>query len=363
MLFYGGKAVKRFFYRNLRKGNLICVGISCILFCVILIVGMVDNAKQNIRQVNNLLSENYVPFEMHIDLKEIINRIKTEKNIIIRNGNGVIFEQGIDTEGLYFNGEYKNHYNIIEGRFFNKEDFDKGNKLVVIGKNLLSKTKTENSKRYIYRANTTFEVIGVMGNKNEPSKFDDLLIYNMDILGEDILDIPESNWIIDSLIKTETELRTILNNINKDKDSIHIHTKEQIPNPLKQALQEKKNNVINCIIIIICIFISLGKAIAFWINNISKEIAIRKVAGANKKKIYGEVVRRYSLFFIIATMISVVMYNTAKYLNILGNIKVTLNIFNSIIFLSVFVIIGFISISIALYNVSKIQIVDKLKGK
>ncbi len=77
-------------------------------------------------EANNFKTENNVIFMFNKenlkteDLIKAFNKIKLEKNIILTHEAGKVFIPGAAQVGIYFNGAYKNPYNLLEGRFLLK---------------------------------------------------------------------------------------------------------------------------------------------------------------------------------------------------------------------------------------------------
>ena len=51
---------------------------------------------------------------------------------------------------IFFNNKFIGGYNLLEGRFFNIEDFNGDGNKVVVGKDILKTAKTEGNNKYIY---------------------------------------------------------------------------------------------------------------------------------------------------------------------------------------------------------------------
>ncbi|MBQ6172535.1 MAG: ABC transporter permease [Clostridia bacterium] len=122
--------------------------------------------------VQNNTGEN--PSEAKVNIKEI--GANAENAIINRYINA--FYKGddfIDERGLYFNG-YIDPVNMLEGRFFTKEESAGKEKIAVVGKEIYNKYVTVNENNEpIYHCDALdmdLKVIGVMGKEDQATSID-----------------------------------------------------------------------------------------------------------------------------------------------------------------------------------------------
>ncbi len=354
---------------KLRHTQFIIICIVTMSIFVSLITSYVEKERKSILELNNFKSKNSVNFSIGENIENFerintINSLKKNKDIIITHLYGMRFEPGTMGEGIYFNGEYKNGYNLLQGRFFNKSDFESDKKIVVIGKGVLDKTHVKNGKRYILSGTDEYEVIGVIGKKNVQTRYDILVLYNLncELNNKDI--ISDTNWTLDSLSTEEKKLQDMLCEINEEHKDVRIllKYKEGQFNPLESALRSSDFLIYNSLLIIGCVFFSLVRSICFWLDNIRLEIGIRKAFGANDRDLLFDMLKRYISISLISILAAIGIQKILIYFKILGceNYLITFkNIGTGILFQ---IIISLFFITISMIKINKITPNNILKG-
>ncbi|EJP6473843.1 ABC transporter permease [Clostridium botulinum] len=362
----------KIFKKYLRKTQFLILCLTSILTFTSIMVGHVEKTYQMMLEANNFKTINNITFdfdEKNLSSENIIKSLKEmklQKNIIITHGAGRTFIPGSSQLGIYFNGIYKNGYNLLEGRFFTLEDFKKNKKVVIIGKNLINNVHVENGKRYIYRGNDKFLVIGVIGKKNGNTQYDSRILYNLNIdLEEKDMLYLHHDWNLDSLVKSESDLKNTINIINKKStiNFIQIISQDKSVSPLISAIQNSQTLLINFLLIILCIVITLIRVTAHWINKITLELGVRRMYGATNKNIIFHISKRYLSISGVSLVIALICQKLLILSNLLEIQNGTLdkfNIFASVIFI---LIIGSIIITISTFNINKAQISYLIKGK
>lgn len=356
----------RVLYRYMRKTNFIVLCIISILLFFSLIVGNIENITRSILEVNNQLTKNHIGIGFNDELEnkeviELINKIKSNKNIIIKYYLQNGFDYDIQSEGIFFNGVFNNSYNLLDGRFFTTEDFNKNNKLAVIGKDVLKYTKVNGNKRYIFRGLDRYEVIGIIGKDDLSSKYDNKIIYNLDSILNDDEILNKYTWWVDSYDKNKSEIKDIISNIGNNALIQIIDSTATPPNPLQEALTLSKTLITSFILIILCILLTLVRSIIYWLDSIALEIGVRKNYGATNKEIFIDIIKRYILISIFSLFIAFISQLVFSKLNFLGLLNYKFSFINLILSIFFIIILGIVFISIAMYKISRIQINKLLK--
>ncbi|BAH05392.1 membrane protein [Clostridium kluyveri] len=358
--------------KYLRKTQFLALCLTSILIFTSLTIGHVEKIYQMMLEVNNFKTINSVAFyfdEKNLTLNNIVKSLKEielQKDIIIIHEAGRAFIPGASQFGIYFNGIYKSGYNLLEGRFFNVEDFKENRKVVVIGKKLINNVQTEDGKRYIYRGNDKFLVIGIIGKENSDTQYDSRILYNLNVdLGEEDMPYLAQGFNLDSVVKSKNNLKNIINVINRKNNSAPIRTvyEDENVSPLISAVQNSRTLLLNFSLIILCIIISLTRAAAHWIDKIALELGVRRMYGASNKNIILHIVKGY----LSVSGISLVIALTFEKLLVLGNAlqiqNSSLSKFNMLASAVFILIIGIIVTGISTFSINKTQISYLIKGK
>lgn len=358
--------------KYLRKTQFLVLCLTSILIFTSLTIGYVEKIYQMMLEVNNFKTINSIGFyfdRKDLTLDNIVKSLKEmelQKDIIIIHEAGRVFIPGASQFGVYFNGIYKSGYNLLQGRFFNVDDFKENRKVVVIGKKLINNMQIENGKRYIYRGNDKFLVIGIMGKENSDTQYDSRILYNLNIdLGEEDMPYLSGGFNLDSVVKSKNNLNNIINIINKKNNSTFVITvyEDDRVSPLISAVKNSRTLLLNFSLIILCIIISLIKAAAHWIDKIALELGVRRMYGASNKNIILHIAKGY----LSASGVSMVIALIFEKLLILGNVleiqNGSLSKFNMLASVVFILIIGSIVTGISTFSINKTQISYLIKGK
>lgn len=352
-----------------RKTRFLILCMSSILIFASLIVSYIEIIYINRLEIDNFKTNNHVSFNFdgsaeYKDLWQAIKKLETEKDIIVSHQGGKAFQPEVYPVGIYFNGSYKNGYNIFKGRFLTINDFKNDKKVAVVGKNALSNTKIENGIRYIYRGEDKFEIIGVVGKDNALTRYDNFVLYNINYdFNEKDGQYLRTHWTIDSIVKDKGTLKNIISKINKNKSIIVIQTENLEPNPLKAAISNSRFLIFNFLLIIGCIMISLITAVIYWINEIALEIGVRKAYGASKKDIIINISKRYTLVSIFCLCIALILQRILLTLNIIKIPHSNLSIITIAVTLLFVLLLGIVVIFTAMFKISKINLGELIKGE
>lgn len=99
------------------------------------------------------------------DVTHYIQLAEIELDDLLYLSNDTFISKTLNTNsrGIYFSQKYSYKLPVIEGRFFNPNDFKKDNNYVVVGQNLKPYLYNKKNKQYYKYLNTEYEVIGILG--------------------------------------------------------------------------------------------------------------------------------------------------------------------------------------------------------
>lgn len=358
--------------RETRESKFIILSIISILLFVIIITGNINKAYDSILEFDNQFTNNAIgiSFDDKLENQEILNRISTiqqNKNIIVRFICNVFdYESNYigdaNCEGIYFSEDFNNSYNLISGRFFNKNDFKENNNLVVIGKDMLKYTRLEGEKRYLLNGETKFEVIGVLGKEGISTMYDDKIIFNLRYIFNNQYFVTKNLWSVDSTALSKQQLIDIVKKADKN-----INIEERLvgkrPNPLREAINQSKELIIGVLGIIFCAIFTLFISLHNWLDLIKLEIGIRQCNGATRSNIMTIILRRYLIYSCISFIASLLIYYLLHIINFGGLFDYKINYINLLISVSSIVFIGFFTIIISLCKISRIEIGKLMRGR
>ncbi|NRT71379.1 ABC transporter permease [Clostridium beijerinckii] len=362
----------RALHKETRKSKFVVLSISSILLFVIIITGNINKAYDSILEFENQFTNNAIgiSFDNELNNQGILNRISAiqqNKDVIVRFTCKVFdydsnYIGDCNCEGIYFGKDFNSAYNLISGRFFNKDDFEKNNNLVVIGKDMLKYTKTEGEKRYLLNGDTEFEVIGVVGKEGISTMYDDKIIFNLSYIFNNKHFVTKDLWSVDSETLSKQHLTDIVKKVDEN-----INIKGTIigkrPNPLRDAINNSKELIIGGIGIIFCAIFTLFISLHNWLDLIKLEIGIRQCNGATKGNIMIIILRRYLIYSCISFITSLLLYYLLHIINFGGLFDYKINYLNLLFSVGTMIVIGFFTIIISLHKISKIEIGRLLRGR
>lgn len=361
-------------YRILKKniGNIILIStLYIIILFFSLGVSYLKDYKDNIYEQQYYIGENSISFNIssneEIDYKDIIKVISENTNYNIFNTQ--IMSNQFICNGLYMKENIKVTPRIMEGRFFNKDDFKsyKNDNLAVIGKGLLDKTIIENGERYITHNDNRYKIIGIMGDKDSQRMFDYTMMFNFNESNyiNDYTNLSE-NWYM-STDDLEIDFSNVLTGLNKKINSNGLSaklievSKNYQPNPIVTTLQGSKNITIYFGSFIIAIVMNIFILLIQWIKNLEREIGVRKAFGANDLNIYRIIFGKYVSISIAASILAMVtQYILIKFNFLEVNLNVTItNFIGTLIFSFIF---SEILILISIRRLNRIEANNIMKG-
>lgn len=362
------------------------LGIFVVFFTISLFITVVSfyivSFRQDIIKSNECLSSKFIMVNFQnasrLDKETFMNTIESENGIILYK-NFAYFDKDnsnsiVRGNGIYFNENYFNSVPIYEGRFFGVEDAKSNTPMIVLGKNLLSKTITKNNERYFLYDEIYYRVIGTLGYRNQSSMYDELFIINLKayVHNSDFNKSLIGYWKIDNIGgNPQKSLDNIYNKLKAMDKGIQVSiVNESVDyNPLKDTLNKSKNIIIITIILIAVLFINIINITQFWVKGKQKEIGIRKAFGGTNRNIILRIIFEYQLISIFAAILAVLSVFLLKhYPKVL--ILIEQSNFNrdtyiqSVLFMIIFsLILGTVTALIPVKQVLKMEANDIIRGR
>lgn len=215
---------------------------------------------------------------------------------------------------IYLKGKLKKVPPIIKGRFFNESDFDKGNKLIVIGKELQKNVEKKNGDDYYYYYNNDYyKVIGVMGDSKEESYYDTRIYINFDYYIKKNTKAIADDLTIDAAADTKKIFSSIVLQYKNDGVTVE-NLPPKYESPLSDKLKKNyKESISDMIKVIALLIINILLITSYWIKNRTKEIAIKRSMGAARMRISIEMIFELSLTSILSFVAGYAVFLAVTY--------------------------------------------------
>lgn len=354
------------FIYNFKKGFLIFLSIFSISLFSLILFGTIKSSSVVLGDLNTFYTENRVTLVFN----EQLNKKVFEENLIelCKDGNVIAsYASSSDTDlagngsqGLYFTGEFKPSFNILEGRMLNKDDMQSSEKLAVVGADFYNLIYFKNNEKYINLKNSEFRVVGIIGMNNTVTSnkgvmYNDLVLYNIKSLDDSA--IISGGVDINSYKYSQEELKNkIINEVDSNIIGSIYMIGEVFPEKNITALALNRHIISSFILIIICFMCTLIKGLSFWIDRISLELGVRKSFGANNKNILFIILKRYTTLFSLATTLALITGIIFNKLRILNNINLSIDMDILMFILILYVILLVISLFIIYIKIIKLNI-------
>ena len=282
--------MRRFFYRS---GFMIAIEVMVCALFVLCANAMINERKTYLPMAG--LDENYMLFFPSSEGNNTVEKIRLKLPEEMQCA-GLRFEKGAAVaSGVTIMTE--------EGRSFTEEDRETKANVLLLREDNLPLCKRIDGKRYYSLRGTMYEVIGVYsdGERNDSRSNEYLVnLYAAGISKEEdweygFLDAPENvqKMFVSSLLKQGYTFAA--GDQRKEYFNRNVQTSPQA------ALATYG-------VVAVIVFVNIFSAIAVWMRGRKKEIVIRKMVGAEKRQIFGWLVKDFMILegisFTIGTAIA-----------------------------------------------------------
>ena len=261
---------------------------SCVIsmLSIILSIDLYTSYKNSETQAN-FLSGNYSIFSCDNILEFIDETDKYTKDyMILKNSNTNVL-------GVYCTGT-RFHPQMVEGRNISKEDYQKGNSVVIVSEDLKKDCYEKDGKIYYIFNSNSYEVIGIFKkdkqnqiNQNADAYYSLLAGQNanglttLDSMGEYIFDAGKDTGKIQNLISEKLNILMKKGNTTSAGDRI------------KNVIVSKQTTWSSLVLIIAMAFLNSIGMILHWFEGRKKELKVRYMCGATYQKIRNMLLKEY----------------------------------------------------------------------
>lgn len=261
---------------------------------------------------NDFLSQEAVSFKIDYE-----NKTEVKDELLNLDGHYLLLKDDLDlvgVYGIYIKGELKKIPQLTEGRFFDEDDFNKGEKVTVIGKGLIDDIINKNGEDYYYIKNDYYKVIGVLGDEREETSYDYNIYLNLDYTAKKDNTNLKGDFIVDSGLNSKEMFNTIKSKY-EEKNIEVIENQEAIKTPASKMISEQYSySVVNIIKVLVILVFNTFLVTGYWIKNRKKEMGIKRAIGANKLSISLSILRELIVVSIISFAIGYSLYLIISYL-------------------------------------------------
>ncbi|SFB03854.1 ABC transporter permease [Clostridium frigidicarnis] len=209
--------------------------------------------------------------------------------------------------GLYNYKELNKILPLLEGRFFTEEESMSSEKLALVGGNLADLIYMKNDKKYIKIEKEEFEVIGTIGRKT--LSYWGLRIFTpVKSLPNDIYNSEYNSMGLfypKRMLQEKNYFYDLKNNFsNKNIESIKINELSKEDGIASRVFNNNKSMYISLIFSILLALISILIFSTFWADGLKKNVAIKKILGADNLYIFKQLIYQMLILVIVSSIIA-----------------------------------------------------------
>lgn len=275
--------------------------------------------------------------------------------------------------GEYFTNNNVWHYPLISGSYYTAEDVKKGNKVVVLGSNLLKRAYERNGNKYIEIEEEEYLIKGVIGIPNEKSSWDNRIImpctsmpknYFENNLQRDLEDISfviynEKGEYSQDIKQINAEGKKLFDNFTLD-----YLGELQDDNSLKVVVENPDFLLFVALIGYIITIIFAINITVFWIEKRKYEISVRKAFGFTNGSIMKMIFKEMIGFAIISFIIAIIVqFLLGLIVGSIANYTLKLYLPNLVIGLFVVLVTALVTTLIPAIKAIKVEPAEALKSK
>ena len=282
--------IKEIFQRPL---NTIFISIGTIIAIYCLSIGIsFFNINFDFTNDRNIFVKNNFTVQFKFDSKRSFNTILTNLDNKDENNSFLSPIYQIDIKdknrinrltGVYNYTSLNATYPLYSGRFFSKSELLSEDNIAMIGYAIIDETYIKEGKKYIDIQGHEYRVIGVIGRYTSS-------YWNIQIL------VPFKALPKDLLSQGSTSLELLFSNdklyANKYFDKLKKNLKDQgllsmsisqksVENASKKAFEDDKSKYMSLLFTVGLALISLITFSTFWVTDLKRNFAIKRILGAN----------------------------------------------------------------------------------
>ena len=303
---------------------------------------------------------------------KLFDGIRNDTGIIV-NGLTVHLDEGevntyTSVSAEWFTSDGSWHYPILEGRYYTEEEIDKGEYVALIGKGLREYTYEEDGKEYISIEGEKYQVVGIVGTRQEISSWDRRLFIPCTALPERLAEGVSAvgfNFIMyNEASDFDMDVDVIIENSKKIASDANFLSYGAIESGDVAAQLAGSNEMIYTIAAV-GYLVSLVYAIniaAFWIAKRKKEIATRKAVGYKNREIVKLLVMEMLGYSTVSCVMAIgIQYILKLAMDTLAGYSLNIYLSNIIIGVVMILLTTMITTLLPIRKMLKIQPIEAMK--
>ena len=202
---------------------------------------------------------------------------------------------------VYFNGNAAVP-NMLEGRFFTKDEMENGAAVAVLGTLCKRNITTENGKDYYIYGNKKYEVVGYMGREDEVTDLDNMVWLNMGAYFERAA--AYGRFAVDggSEGNTDNVVEALFSRLS---DEALEQAAEIIHERKIRSIAYFTRRIYNYVILALIINIAIVSI--YYIDRKTYTVAVKKFVGASFGRISAEIISEYVSFASIGVAVGIII--------------------------------------------------------
>ncbi len=307
-----------------------------------------------------------------VGIENVFCNISGETGIIVNSLMMHVDDEDIDiyasASGEWFTHNDVWHYPLAEGRYYTVEEIERGEKVVLIGRNYEKHIYIENGIEYIDIENERYEVLGIVGTRGHTSLWDARLFMPCTALPEKIQKQCENNGGLGFIVYSNTE-----ESLQQDVEIIQSNTKQLYTDgevsyageiESKIGIGAVASDVIVAVAILgyMATMVYAVNIMVFWIEKRKKEIAVRKAVGYKDRHIIklllAEMIGVSGISFVLALLCQSVL---KKFMDTIAGYNLKIYMSNVIVGVIVICLTAVITSALPVWKTLMVNPIEALK--
>lgn len=262
-------------------------------------------------------------------------------------------------------------YPILSGRFYTAEEIKKGEKVVLLGKNIAEKYLNNDTNK-ISIDNEIYKVIGIVGYNNKISAFDENIFIPLTSLSKMTLNGFESIFSRQIFLsgKYDFPVKEIFNlekSLKKINNAISLDSIEKIKKDISGVSDGITVYSGEVVVIVICMLFAILNMILinyFWIKDRRFEIGIRKAFGIKDRHIAMLLLCEFLSVVMVSSILAMIsQIGLSIFLKISESYSLEFNIYNFFIIIAFNIFISILVSLLPIIKAIKISPIEIVKGE